>query len=231
MHPRVVLGVVSAATFLIAGALFVLTSLRRRRLDSMLRMYRPRGEQGKVRKLGLFGPWTPEMPVALAEPERRWTYDKDYLVEFLRTLYLGSGAEAKPTDGLAFYRTAVLPLDIAFAIAFSVFLALTSLLMTGLLSLWPWVTRLALSAAAVAILYGVADVSEDLKLVSILRHAERVFGLPTGEDAPETASALVDAAEADAANTLTRIKLLTITVSIILLVIFLLLWAGARTGY
>jgi hypothetical protein len=65
--------------------------------------------------------------------------------------------------------------------------------------------------AAMAIAYGVADIAEDLKLASIL--------WPSGGDAAEE----IDRSEAAAANMLTVIKMLTLLLSIIGFILFLLL--------
>jgi len=69
---------------------------------------------------------------------------------------------------------------------------------------------------AMAIAYGVADVAEDLKLASILW--PKVRGDNEDRDATE-----IDRAEAAAANMLTVIKMLTLFLSIIGFVLFLLL--------
>jgi hypothetical protein len=74
--------------------------------------------------------------------------------------------------------------------------------------------------AAMAIAYGVADITEDLKLASIL--------LPLGAEADEEHE--IDRAEAAAANMLTIIKMLTLSLSIIGLILFLLLrWTQSIT--
>lgn len=77
--------------------------------------------------------------------------------------------------------------------------------------------------AAMAIAYGIADVTEDLKLASIL--------LPRGAEAGEKYEIYeIDRAEAAAANMLTIIKMLTLALSIIGLILFFLLrWTQSIT--
>lgn len=74
--------------------------------------------------------------------------------------------------------------------------------------------------AAMAIAYGVADITEDFKLASIL--------LPRGANADTEHE--IDRAEAAAANMLTIIKMLTLALSVIGLILFLLLrWTQSIT--
>ncbi len=70
----------------------------------------------------------------------------------------------------------------------------------------------ALPLGAMAILYGIADVAEDLKLASILKHPQNI-----------------DRADAAAANMLTRIKFTALILSVIGVGIFLII-AGAEMG-
>jgi hypothetical protein len=69
---------------------------------------------------------------------------------------------------------------------------------------------LALLCGCMGILYGVADVAEDVKLTSTLRYRT------------------IDPAEAAAANVLTRIKLVTIVLSIVGALVFATLSAVTR---
>ena len=63
-----------------------------------------------------------------------------------------------------------------------------------------------------AILYGIADVAEDLKLASILKHPQSI-----------------DRADAAAANMLTRIKITALIPSVIGVAIYLVI-SGAEMG-
>src|SRR5262249_37417202 len=106
----------------------------------------------------------------------------------------------------------ILRRDIAFAVALACFIVLAwSIVIVA----WPadrlggWPTRLAVVFAALGGVYGIADVAEDLKLRRIFRQAR--------------IAATLNEAEVGAANALTRIKLVTISASIIGLVTFIVL--------
>jgi uncharacterized BrkB/YihY/UPF0761 family membrane protein len=75
-----------------------------------------------------------------------------------------------------------------------------------LVSQYPYLSRFAILAACMGILYGIADVAEDIKLASILK-------------APDS----IDAGETAAANFLTRAKFVTITLSGVGIAVFLAL--------
>jgi hypothetical protein len=68
---------------------------------------------------------------------------------------------------------------------------------------WTWLNWLALPAGAMAILYGVADIAEDLKLGSLLSNPDKI-----------------DPAEAFAANMLTRVKIVTLWLSLLGVLIY-----------
>jgi hypothetical protein len=124
-------------------------------------------------------------------PERRWSYDARDLEAF---------ADAARRAGmLGFYVNTILRgSDICFAIALSA--------ITAFIWYWIAVTPMpywilnwaALPFGAMAILYGIADVAEDIKLATIL-------------DQPQS----IDRADAAATNMLTRIKMVTLTLSIV----------------
>jgi hypothetical protein len=93
--------------------------------------------------------------------------------------------------------------DIAFAIMLSAVTAWLWYVIASMLHDCVWVNWAPWPFAAMAILYGVADVAEDLKLSTILKH-------PGPADIAETA----------AASTLTRVKIATLIMSLIGAVIF-----------
>lgn len=124
---------------------------------------------------------------------------------------------------LRYYAGPILRLDFGFAIFLAVFVACTGMLAADYLGTSPWVARAATLSAGLGVVCGAADVAEDLKLRSILEHAERVLGArQLSVSAPRSTSddhaavlEAADAAQVDAANALTRIKLVMLEASII----------------
>jgi hypothetical protein len=134
-------------------------------------------------------------------PEKCWSYDARDLEAF------ANAAKTVRIDGqsaLEFYRHNILERsDICLAIA----LAAVTAFVCYEIAVAPLRCELlnwaALPLGAMAILYGIADVAEDMKLASILKHPQNI-----------------DRADAAAANMLTRIKMTTLTLSLIGLAIF-----------
>jgi len=140
-------------------------------------------------------------------PETLWTYDAGNLEDFV------NGAHSRQVEGrpfLEFYRSAILhQSDLAYSVALSLVTAFIWLEVAFMTS-WPsllacipqtWLEYFnwfAWPAAAMAIIYGIADIAEDLKLAAILAHPQAI-----------------DRAEAVAANMLTRIKIMTLVASIV----------------
>jgi hypothetical protein len=190
--------VLTAATFVLSALLFLVTGAMRRRLDAVLQRSQ------------------------LAVPERRWSYDQGYLIQFLNVLHAASQRSPERDDWLAYYRRRILVLDIIFAVIFAAFIALGS----GLIAAHParalWIPRAASTTAALGLLYGLSDVLEDITLKRMLRHAEREFELRSRDPSREEDVAVADAAQTDAANMLTRLKVITLTASVIGLAAFLL---------
>ena len=183
--------------FAVSAALFVWTALRRHRMDAALAGY------------------------GLAAPERRWTYDHDYIVRFLGALLRSPPSGQSSPYWLDFYAGPILRWDLAFAVCFATFIALASVLISGASGAPLWLSRVTFLTAAMGIVYGVADIAEDLKLRSILRNAVQVHS-KRQNDHDELKTDLADAAEVDATNTLTRIKIATIGLSVVGLVAFLI---------
>jgi hypothetical protein len=148
---------------------------------------------------------------ALAVPERLWCYDDAYLTRFAETASrlrtrLGDDALRRYLKPTLFWN------DIAFAVALGVFAALVALGLAPLVPFWqPWTGYVMVVLACLGLIYGFADVAEDWALFTILGK-----GLP------------VDRTAAAAANALTRVKIATISLSLIGGVVFLVLSLAAR---
>jgi hypothetical protein len=130
-------------------------------------------------------------------------------------------------SGLSFYANKILRgCDLAYALALSTITAYVWFRIA--LAYAPTAPQSWLSSAivwfapyfaAMAVIYGAADIAEDLKLASILQ--------PRGQDDEE---AEIDRAEAAAANMLTILKMLSLLLSVIGFVLFLLLrWLQSIT--
>jgi hypothetical protein len=212
-----------ATLFVITAALFLIAGAKRRGLNVLLKSAAasPNSLVSARPQLGFFTPWRPGSPAALAPPERRWTYDQDYMIAFVNALERGRGDLGMP--GLRYYARPILRMDTWFAVFFAAFIVCTGLLATDHLGEWPWIARAAVLGACLGAVYGVADVAEDVKLRSILMHAERVTGARKLQDAPSSRTEhddssepeTADAAQVDAANALTRIKLVMLSASVI----------------
>jgi hypothetical protein len=138
------------------------------------------------------------------------------------------GVTINRESGLSFYANRILRgSDLAYALALA---AITAYVWFRLaLGYAPSAPQSWLSSAvvwfapycgAMAIAYGAADIAEDLKLASILA--------PRGQDPEEELE--IDRAEAAAANMLTVIKMLSLFLSVIGFVLFLLLrWLQSTT--
>jgi hypothetical protein len=140
--------------------------------------------------------WTASGNQRTPIPERCWTYDARDLEIF---------ANAADRAGmLGFYVNTILRRsDVCFAIALAA--------ITAFIWYWIAVTPMqcqifnwaALPMGAMAILYGIADVAEDIKLATILDHWQSI-----------------DRADTAATNMLTRIKMTTLILSLIGVLIF-----------
>ena len=143
--------------------------------------------------------WAAAGNATIKIPERLWTYDAQDLEEFVRI------AGRVSPNALPPYVSILRRSDLCFA----VFVATASAYVWWRIAItpmgWSFINWAALPLGAMAILYGIADVAEDLKLSSILKHPHAI-----------------DQAEAAATNMLTRVKLVTICLSLIGLVMFVL---------
>lgn len=161
--------------------------------------------------------WRPPHTVAPQTPERCWSYDIAHLTNFV--LHAGR-VNIAGRNSLDFYIGFILRgSDLAYATALTAstiwiwlsvvwsdtpwaWLPFFSLFET----LWPYLQWFAFPAGAMSILYGVADVCEDLKLAAILTHSGKL-----------------DRADVAAANMLTRIKIVALALSVAGLALFGLL--------
>jgi hypothetical protein len=228
--------------FGLSATLFVVTTRRRDQLDLALkRAAADRSGVENPRQLGSYEAWKPnDTFVALNQPERRWTYDQAYMATFVNALLsqrVPIAAAAKsasvPLGGTAleYYKGPILILDIWFAVTFAAFIVCGGTLAAEHFVWYAWVHHLFTVAACLGAVYGAADVAEDVKLRSILGHARTVTGL-SGTDSTASAASgdadVVDAGEIDAANALTRIKMVTIVASIVGFFAFCLLLVASH---
>jgi hypothetical protein len=134
-------------------------------------------------------------------PERCWVYDAHDLESFAA---MASGVPIGQQTALQFYAKDILKgSDIFFAIALAAVTAFICYEIAVLPMPFRWLNWIALPFAAMAVLYGVADVAEDLKLAAILGHPRKI-----------------DRADAAATNMLTRIKIVALSLSVVGLLIF-----------
>jgi formate-dependent nitrite reductase membrane component NrfD len=137
-------------------------------------------------------------------PERCWVYDAHDLESFATR---ARGVPMGQKTALEFYAKDILKgSDIFFAIALAAVTAYVCYKIAVSPMPWPWLNWVALPLGAMGLLYGVADVAEDLKLAAILGHPEKI-----------------DRADAAATNMLTRIKIASLSLSIVGLSIFLVI--------
>lgn len=151
-----------------------------------------------------------KVPVA---PEQLWTYGEEYLDHFVAK---AEAATAWGSPALDVYWKFVLRADIAFAVSLAAFVVLFWLAVAavswGLPWYGSWLGRLAIFAECMGFLYGFADVAEDLQLIAILRDRQQI----------------IDPAETAAANLLTRLKFVTVLLSVVGVVFFVVLSAVNR---
>ena len=132
-------------------------------------------------------------------PETRWTYNAQDIEEFAET-----AARAGLLDG--YVKEILRRSDICFAIALAAITAFLWYLIAVTPMDWVFLNWVALPLGAMAVLYGIADVAEDIKLAAILGHGHAI-----------------DSAEVAATNMLTRLKMATLTLSVIGVAIFLVI--------
>jgi hypothetical protein len=141
-------------------------------------------------------------------PERLWTYDEEYLDHFVQKT---KAVTVWQRPALEVYCKFVLRWDIAFAVSMTAFIVLFWLDVATASWAPPWLARLAILAECMGVLYGFADVPEDIKLLAILRDPQRI-----------------DPAETAAANALTRVKLVAVMLSVVGALLFAVLSAANK---
>jgi hypothetical protein len=143
-------------------------------------------------------------------PEQCWSYDAHDLEAFVNAARI---VRIGRQSALDFYVHNILKRsDICFAIALAAVAAFVCYEIAVAPLLWGPFKWAAVPLGAMAILYGIADVAEDMKLASILKHPQNI-----------------DRADAAATNMLTRLKMTALTLSGIGIAIFLVI-AGAEIG-
>jgi hypothetical protein len=196
-------GLTTLAALLIACIGFGFSAKRRAEIDAAM------GKGDSRKPLRLLDLSHGDVRSALRErrlvaPERLWSYDETYLERFAQ-LTLHARVREEPSALHLYVRTVLHRFDLVFAIGLGTFVYLANLAIAdALVATHPLWARAAWIAACMGLLYGVADVAEDLKLASILARAV----IPDSELA-----GVIDPAEAAAANVLTRVKLVTIVLS------------------
>jgi hypothetical protein len=141
---------------------------------------------------------------ATVAPEVLWTYGNAYLDYFVQRT---AAVTVWGSPALELYWKFVLRADVVFAVSLAASIVLFWLAIGTVFWAPPWLCGLAMFAAFLGALYGVADVAEDLKLVAILRDPRKT----------------IDPAQAAAANFLTRLKFVTILLSVVGVLFFIVL--------
>ncbi len=142
-------------------------------------------------------------------PEKDPSYDAASLESFVQA---AASVRVQEQPALDFYVKRILRgSDLAFAVTLATLATYIWYLLAVSSTVPPLLGWIALPAGTMSIVYGLADVAEDIKLASILDH-------------PST----IDRAEAAAANMLTRIKLVAIFLSLVGGALFGIYWIGER---
>jgi hypothetical protein len=143
-------------------------------------------------------------------PEQRWSYSAYDLEDFAKA---AGQVSVDRVTALDFYVSRILHgSDICFAAALAAISAYVWYRVAVTPMPYEALNWVALPLGAMAILYGVADIAEDLKLAAILKHPKKV-----------------DRADAAATNMLTRIKLVAICLSLVGAAIYAIV-AGIEFG-
>jgi hypothetical protein len=217
------LAITCVCLLLVMLVAFFAAAKRRAAIDSALRI------SPRSKRLGLFSLARSDAMAMLeqkhlAVPERLWTYDNFYLEKFART---ASAVQVRGgRTALDAYLGPTLSWDIVYAIALGLLVAFFEF---GVATYWlppGWVSKAVLFCACMGLVYGAADVAEDLKLASILQDWRHVMAAHAADHAIQ-----IDGGEAAAANALTRIKMVTNVFSVGGMLIFLVLSAVAAGIY
>jgi hypothetical protein len=219
-NPEIAIAIASAFFLVVATIAYFVAAKRRAAIDAALRGGR------NVKPLGIFDlarsdAMNRSEEKYLVIPERLWTYDNFYLEKFAnaaRQAQLPGGGTA-----LDAYIGTAMNFDVVFAAALGLFVALFEFDVAAvLLPQCPILSGAVLFFAGMGAVYGAADIAEDLKLMSILKD---------WRGANAEAGIHIDGGEAAAANVLTRIKMVTIFLSILGAVVFGILTLLAAAIY
>jgi hypothetical protein len=217
-----------AIAFTIVTLLFLLTAQLRNRLEGQLRgpaRAAPKTDVPRLMSEPALGRTSNDAP-APSIPERLWTYDSALMTQFIESITPRGSDGARDCGWLAFYAGPILSCDIAFAASFAAAISLTGVFLMSDVTMPIWLVRLAPICSAMGLVYGAADIAEDLKLRRIFRDAQRHLDALASVDA--TDRRLCDAASVDAANVLTRVKVVSLTLSVIGLVVWTILMGAAQ---
>jgi hypothetical protein len=209
--------------FVVAAVAFFIAAKQRAAIDAAMK------GSGHVKQLGMFDLAHDDAMARstnkyLAIPERLWTYDNFYLDKFARAAH----DTPLPRGGTALdaYIGPTMSADIVYAAALGLSVALFAFdAAAALLPKHLIIGNVFLFFAAMGLVYGAADVAEDLKLTSILRDWRDAGG------AAAPGHFHIDGGEAAAANALTRIKFVTVCLSIFGAVVFLIFSGIAAVIY
>jgi hypothetical protein len=220
---EIAIAIASAVFLVVAAITFFVAAKRRAAIDAALR------SGPGVKRLGMFDLAHHDAMKRLdanhlAIPERLWTYDNFYLEKFAK-----AARQARlPGGGTALdsYIGMAMIFDIVFAAALGLSVALFEFDVASLLlPECPLFGGAVMFFACMGAVYGAADVAEDLKLMSILKDWRNA----NAGDAEARIS--IDGGEAAAANALTRIKIVTISLSVLGVVVFLFFSLAAAAIY
>jgi hypothetical protein len=194
----------AAVLGLAASIIYLLNAPSREAIDAALESRSvPRSEVGvlTVCKRGDAEDWS---AYSLIPPERVWCYGPRYLTAFRDR---ASGAKTSFGDAALqrYIRPVLMWNDIAFAILTGLFAALADIGISSVVQ-YATVQLVFLILAVSGLAYGVVDVMEDVMLIRILR-----------------TSSAISADQAAGAQALTRLKMVTLTVSLSGLILFIAL--------
>jgi hypothetical protein len=223
-HWQLVIAALCFVALVITIVTFFFNARRRAVIDAAL--CKPHSERLHMFDLAYGDTLTMRNQKSLAVPERLWTYDGDYLEQFAEA----ASAAQVPSGGTALnlYFGPTLNWDIVFAVSLALFVALFEFGAATLLT-QPAAKGAMLFCAGMGIVYGAADVAEDIKLILILRDWHRLV-IASAKNGGG-AEAHIDPGEAAAANALTRIKFVTICLSALGGVVFGILSFVAKHIY
>lgn len=229
-YVEIALGIVCAGLLALTAVAFLLAAKRRALIDAALKT------SSSSTRLGTFD-LSGKNAFELMErkdpaiPEELWTYDNFYLQKFAE-----AAEKARVTGGtaLGLYIGPTLRWDIVFAISLALFAALSEFALATLLlqHRHELMGCAVLFFACMGFVYGAADVAEDLKLAYILKdwrreeaEAKSRSKASPHDDRDDSGDSKheevhIDGGEAAAANALTRIKFITICLSVLGVVVY-----------